>query len=164
MDRYAGWREFLSLFVPGIPAPGGSKKAFLNPKTGRIVVTDDAKRNKPWRQAVEAAAFAAMDGRAPIARGVPIALSVTFLLPRPKGHYGTGRNAGTLRPNAPMFHDVRPDATKLLRALEDAGTGVLWHDDCAIVEQFVSKRFTDGTPGAQVMLSVWVDGRGGDFA
>jgi Holliday junction resolvase RusA-like endonuclease len=39
---------------------------------------------------------------------------------------------------------VMPDATKLLRGLEDALTGVVWHDDAQIVSQHVEKRYALG--------------------
>ena len=45
----------VSFLVPGIPQPGGSKRAFAfrraNGKLG-VRVTDDAKGNKPWRAVV----------------------------------------------------------------------------------------------------------------
>lgn len=135
-----------TFFVHGIPAPGGSKKAFFNPKTHRIVVTDDAKRNRPWRDMIASTALAA--GVAPIVG--PIRLSVTFRMPRPKSHY---RSDGTIKPNAPRWHVVRPDATKLLRALEDALTGIAWRDDSEIARQDVVKEYTDSTPGASVVVS-----------
>jgi Holliday junction resolvase RusA-like endonuclease len=43
-----------------------------------------------------------------------------FVFPRPKSHYGTGRNAGTLKPGAPLYHASRPDRDKLERAINDA--------------------------------------------
>jgi hypothetical protein len=42
----------IRFFVPGIPAPGGSKKAFHHAKPGKIIVKDACKRNKPWRDTV----------------------------------------------------------------------------------------------------------------
>lgn len=148
-----GWQEVLSVFVPGVPAPGGSKRAMLHRHTGRVIVMDDAKRNKPWRQSVEAVVAAAIT--CPPIRGAAISLSVLFLMPRPKGHYGSGKNAGKLKPTAPGFHTVKPDATKLLRALEDACTGILWADDAAITEQDVKKLYANDQPGAFVNVSVW---------
>src|SRR5687768_14822195 len=39
--------------VKGQPKPGGSKKAFVNPKTDRVVVLDDSgKGGKEWRKKV----------------------------------------------------------------------------------------------------------------
>lgn len=124
-------------FVPGVPQPAGSKRAFTVTKPdGKIGVRveDDAKRGKPWRVAVAWAAKAAHQG---VPLEGPLVLSVIFTMPRPKGHFGKRG----LRPSAPAFPTVKPDATKLLRCLEDACTGILWRDDAQIVHQIVRKRY-----------------------
>lgn len=130
----------LEVFIPGKAAPGGSKKAFVNPKTGKIVVTDDAKNNAGWRDRV--AVFAATRTGCQLVDG-PLEVVATFVVERPKGHYGTGRNAGKVRPTAPAWPTSKPDATKLWRAAEDALTGVVWHDDAQIVRQRIEKRYGD---------------------
>ena len=148
----------IDFFVPGVPAPGGSKKAFVNKRTGRAQIVDDCTRNKPWREAVAWAAREAYQG--PLMLG-PLALTVEFVMPRPKGHYKTcqGQPTGEVKLSAPRRPTTKPDATKLLRALEDALTGVLWHDDAQIVEQWVFKLYVGcGTPrterpGARVRVA-----------
>lgn len=67
----------------------------------------------------------------------PLVLVVQFYVPRPKSHYG----ARGLRPSAPDYPAVRPDVTKLLRAVEDACTGVVWRDDAQVVEQHAGKSY-----------------------
>lgn len=135
----------IEFFVPGIPAPGGSKKAFQSKKTGRIFVTDDAKGNRAWKNTVRDWAGVGYRGE-PLA--VPLFLDVLFVVPRPKGHYGTGKHAGRVKHTAPRHPAVKPDVTKLLRSTEDALTGLLWIDDALIVEQYVKKCYADqpGTP------------------
>ena len=64
-------------------------------------MVESSKRVKPWRRQVAAAyrdhCFGDMlDG--------PVSVTVDFYLPRPKSHYGTGRNAGALKPSAPAEH------------------------------------------------------------
>ncbi len=141
----------ITFFVPGLPQPGGSKKAFVNPKTDQVVVVDDCKKNKPWRADVKAFAMLAHAG--PPLSG-PLALDVLFIMPRPKGHCGSGKNSSVIKASAPKFPEKKPDSTKLLRALEDALTGVLWIDDAQIVTQRVLKRFSvDGRIGAEVVVS-----------
>lgn len=134
--------------VHGIPKPAGSKRAFLNPKTKRIVVTDDCKTGRDWKASMQAAAIEAMAGDDP-ATG-PLGLHVTFWMPRPKSHY---RKDGTVKESAPDWHDIRPDATKLLRCAEDAMTGIVWRDDAQVVSQEVTKRYADGSPRA--VVRVW---------
>ena len=75
-------------------------------------------------------------------------------MPRPKGHYRTGKNALILRKNAPEHPTTKPDATKLLRSTEDALTGILWKDDAQIWCQNVTKTYGE-CPGAQIQ--VWFE-------
>ena len=68
-----------------------------------------------------------------------IAATFTFYRPRPKSHFGTGRNAAILKPSAPTYPIGRPDALKLARAVEDAMTGVVYSDDALIVREVLTK-------------------------
>lgn len=142
----------LEFFVPGLPAPGGSKKGFpIKRANGTIGVTltDDAKRNAPWRASVSLEARIAMGGHEPF--DGPLELDVTFVMPRPRGHFGSGRNAERIKPSAPSHHVVKPDRTKLLRALEDAMTMIVWRDDTQVVSGTVSKVY-GMRPGARVTV------------
>lgn len=142
--------EEVFFFVPGIAAPGGSKKAYLIPGTRRIRVTDDAKGNRAWRSEVAMAAYKAMVGRKPCCK--PLRVSFQFRVPRPRGHYGSGKNAGKVRSSAPAFPGVRPDLTKLVRAAEDACTGIVWVDDAQICVQTAVKYYASGMPGLYVTV------------
>jgi Holliday junction resolvase RusA-like endonuclease len=150
----------IHLTVLGRPQPAGSKKAFQHPRTGRIVVTDDAKHSRPWKQQVAGAARDALiearegDRFAALLTG-PLRVRFEFFFVRPKGHYGTGRNAHLVKASAPDFPTVKPDTTKLVRAAEDALTGVLWRDDAQIVEQTASKHY--GTPERCEITVVTID-------
>lgn len=119
----------IEFFVPGIPKPGGSKIPGFNRKTGKSFVRPACDKVKGWMQTV--AYFAYNEYKGELLTG-PIRLSMTFVMPRPKNHYGTGRNAGVLKPTAPYWHDKQPDRTKLLRSTEDALTKVIWKDDSQV--------------------------------
>ena len=80
-------------------------------------------------------------------------------MPRPASHYGTKKGERYLKPNAPRFHTSKPDATKLLRCVEDALNGVLVKDDARIAEQSVRKVYGD-RPGAYILVERLVPGRG----
>lgn len=136
------------LFVAGVPAPGGSKRAFAHRTTGRVIVLDDCKRNKGWRQHVAAEARRAFAG--PKLTG-PLEVWATFVVPRPRDHLGTGRNADAVKAKAPRHPTKKPDLTKLWRAFEDALTGVVWVDDAQIVSQRVTKAYGE-TPGVRVAV------------
>lgn len=125
--------------VYGRPQPAGSKRAFKHAHTSRVIVVDDNPKSKTWKQEIAGAAHNALAGRA-LFDG-PLVLEVTFVLKRPKGHYGTGRNASAVKPSAPAYPVTKPDTTKLIRCLEDALTGVLWRDDAQVVTQYAWKQY-----------------------
>ena len=129
----------ISFTVHGVAAPAGSKRGFV--KGGRVVITDDSKRSRPWKAQVADAAAAAMETQGPLFEGAllvgPLSLRITFFLPRPKGHIG----ARGVKPSAPPYPAVKPDVSKLVRAVEDALTGVVWRDDAQVVAQFARKLY-----------------------
>lgn len=133
-----------SFFVPGIPAPGGSKKGFVNPKTGRVVIVDDAKRNTDWRSMV---GLVASQHFAKPLEG-PVRVVVTFYMPRPQGHFGKRG----LRPGAPAHPITRPDCSKVWRSTEDALKGIAWFDDAQVVTQMIRKSYAVERPGAQIEI------------
>lgn len=138
----------LSFFVPGVPAPGGSKTAFRLPN-GKINQAPACKRTKPWMAVVAMFARQAMlDARCPLFVG-PVRLDIDFILPHPKSHY---RANGSLKPNAPIWHVNKPDKTKLLRSTEDALTCVVWRDDSAVVDGRVRKYYGE-CAGAKITVT-----------
>ena len=131
----------LRFSVLGHSQPAGSKRAFA--RAGKVAVVDDNPRSTDWKQEVRGAAGLAM-WDANLAGDLidgPLLLVAEFVLARPQGHFGTGRNRKRVRPSAPLHPAVRPDTTKLLRAVEDALTGVVWRDDAQIVTQHATKRY-----------------------
>lgn len=131
----------LSFFVPGIPAPQGSK---TRTKFG---VREDNPATKPWRQDVMWHAKEALNVAVPFAGAV--VLEIQFRFPRLKAHYRTN---GELKPSAPMFKTTAPDVDKLARAICDALTVAgVWSDDALVVGLHCTKRYDD-EPGAQVLV------------
>jgi Holliday junction resolvase RusA-like endonuclease len=129
--------EPLTFTVYGVAQPAGSKRAFVHQHTKRVVVTDDAKRSRPWKQEVAGAARAAMDGIELYAG--PLELRIAVLAARPLSHFGKRG----LRDSAPVYPVVRPDLLKLARAIEDALTGIVYRDDAQIITEHLTKRYDD---------------------
>jgi Holliday junction resolvase RusA-like endonuclease len=134
--------------VLGEPQPQGSKTIVAR-KGRRPVVREDNPDTKPWRQAVAVAALQAMAGR-PLRDG-PLRLRAVFVFKRPAGHWGTGRNEGRLKPSAPLYVRTRPDVDKLLRAIGDALSGIVWRDD-ALVVQVVAEKHYGEPPCAHILI------------
>ncbi len=64
----------------------------------------------------------------------PVSVSCTFFLPRPRGHYGTGKNAGVLKTSAPQHHTGKPDVDNMVKFVLDCLNGVAWKDDGQVVK------------------------------
>lgn len=139
----------LEFFVPGLPITQGSKRAFVNKYTGRAQLMEDAARLKPWRACVSMAASQALNSRPHITG--PVRVRLQFLFPRPKSHYGTGRNHATLKATAQPLPTGKPDLDKLQRAVFDALTHVVWVDDSLVTEVFAIKRYNP-EPGVLVAI------------
>ena len=139
-------RPLIELTIAGLPVAQGSKRW-----TGRTVIESNDKLLRPWRAAVAAEASEAMAGAEPL-QG-PIRLHATFTFPRPKVHYGTGRNAGQLKPGVPLARPIKPDLDKLVRALFDAMSGIVYRDDAQVVELVARKLY--GSPAARVVVVEW---------
>ncbi len=123
----------MTFFVPGTPAPKGSMRAFQHRSTGRVVTTNDNAKTKPWMERIAWQAKA--DGVRP--SDAPIAISLSFCLPRPKGHLG----ARGLLASAPRKPTKKPDLDKLIRCVLDALTGIAWADDAQVVSVTAWKRY-----------------------
>lgn len=144
--------------IYGRPRAQGSKRAFgrivpgVDPHHPRVAVTmvEQGKHTASWRNAV--AAVAGKQGSAMLEG--PVAVRVTLCFARPKSHYGSGRNAGRLKPEAP----ARPtshflgDIDKMLRALFDGISGILIRDDSQIVDVTAEKVYSD-PERAEVLLT-----------
>ena len=152
--------EILRVRVAGQPVPQGSKRAWLNKKTGHVQMAEDqGVRHHSWRREVTAAiteAMAAAGMTEPLLE--PLAVRLVFYQQRPAGQYGTGRNAQVVRPSAIPYPMARPDLDKLTRSVLDSGTDAkLWVDDSQVVSMSVHKRwidrFSDQPDGVLIVVS-----------
>ena len=151
--------EPLSIVVRGLPVAQGNSRAFVAQTKGgkaRAIVTTEANRTSSplgaWRSAIATDARDEMGDR-PLLDGA-LRVGVTFCFPRPKSHFlpvTKSRPAPVLRDDAPVFHIARPDADKLTRALFDALTNVVWHDDAQVADVRARKVY-NATPGATISV------------
>ena len=128
------------MFIEGIPAPQGSKNAYQ--RGGRIVLVEASKKLKPWRDVVKSAFIqAAADDdiyqTANLDKNMGVGIYITFHLPKPK----------TVKR---LWPTVKPDLDKLVRAVLDAGTGVLWVDDAQVRFIEARKIYAVTVPGVYV--------------
>jgi crossover junction endodeoxyribonuclease RusA len=142
--------RIVTIDVRGLPHPQGSMRTHALPN-GAVAV-----RYPPavwaWRHQVQAAMVAAAVGDQ-ITAAVEVRLG--FDLARPADHFGTGRNAGTLKASAPSWpvNAKSGDIDKLARAILDAATDAgLWHDDCQVASLVAAKRYGP-LPGVKITIT-----------
>jgi len=72
----------------------------------------------------------------------PLRVDLHLYYPRPKGHYGTGRNAGQLKDSAPTWHTKKPDRDNADKLVLDALTGIFWLDDSVVCAGEIVKKYS----------------------
>ena len=110
----------IEFFVPGKPAPQGSKK-----HVGRGILVESSKELGPWRERVALAASNEVFVRdmEVIQRPSEVGVMLNFVLPRPASAPKTKK----------ALASKRPDVDKLARACLDALTGIIFEDDSQVV-------------------------------
>lgn len=149
----AKWNQskpYIHLKFLGEPAPQGSKTV-----TRYGSLREVSTKIHPWRASVQYACEKQYHGK-PITD--PVEMEVTFILPRPKSDYGTGRNAEKLKDSAPRQHTKTPDLDKLLRGILDPMTvkcgGNVLIDDAAIVGILCRKRYAEAGESVGALVSI----------
>lgn len=134
----------IELRVYGVPAPQGSKTAFV--RGGRAVVVDGSSQTgrqklSSWRAEVSREAQNERPAE-PIVG--PVAVSIRFYMPKPKS-----------APKGKVYCDKKPDIDKLIRSTFDSMTGVIYNDDSQVVSVTATKIYaTPDTPsGASIIVS-----------
>lgn len=126
----------VSFFVPGVPAPQGSKT--LN-RYGAMYEAN--KRLKPWRDQVVFHAKRAHGRGDPIDAAVKV--TAVFWFPKPRTTKFKEHPAG------------KPDVDKLCRAVLDSLTiARVIRDDARVVELFARKEWADTKNGAQITVEL----------
>lgn len=123
----------IAFTVFGKPAPQGSKTARMRRGMRYPVVLEDNPRTKPWRALVS---LVASQHRPETLITGPVKLTARFYFARPK----SVRRAD---------HTVPPDCSKLVRAAEDSLKGIVWRDDCLVVQIDARKLYGD-PPRAEI--------------
>lgn len=148
-------------FVHGEPKAQPRPKAFA--RNGRAGIYDPGTA-EGWKGAIAQE----LKDQAGKAITDPLRVDLIFYFPRPKSHYGIGRNAVKLKDSAPGFHTKKPDIDNLEKAVFDAlseksGIG-LWKDDTQVVHSETIKRYADDGPsGMRIFIySLLDEGRNQD--
>jgi crossover junction endodeoxyribonuclease RusA len=130
----------LSVFVPGHPAPQGSKR-----HVGGGVMVESCKRTKPWRSDIRSMLLTE-DGKPKLFFDGAVHVHLDFVMPRPL--------SAPKRSTPPAIK--KPDLDKLTRAVFDAiGSAGIWRDDSQVVGAIVSKRIAElhETAGCHITIT-----------
>lgn len=134
-----------TVFVPGKPAPQGSKRG-IPTKNGKVAMIESSKAVKPWREDVRQAllddhnrAVARFDG--------PVRVRLEFVMPRPK-------SMPVSRPTPP--HTKKPDIDKIERAILDAVSSAgVWPDDSYVIDLHSTKRTAEPNEQHGCHITIW---------
>ena len=134
-------QQCVSFTVRGTPTPKGSTTRM--PHGGTIPAGTPASRQRmeQWRNDIRHAAAVAMAERQPFDGGIRLFVEFALMPPKSMPKRLVGWNP----------HTKKPDVDKLLRAICDALTGIVWRDDSQVCIVGINKVYAwDGITGAVV--------------
>lgn len=135
-------RRRVAFTVLGVAQPQGSAKAYVmgRGRNAHAIVTHDNPNVRGWRQVVAEQAQTVIGDELFLEA---VVLTVTFRLPRPES-----------LPKKTRHHTKLPDLDKLVRAIGDGLTGVVFLDDKQIVDLHARKIYTSGArpPSAHIIV------------
>ena len=132
-----------------------------------------------WKRTVRYHTLPWMEGQPPIEG--PVRVDIELILPRPKSHFGTGRNVAKIKTSSPSLHNVAPDKDNFEKAVLDALSATptvtrkkllpkhrddpvynfpgIWRNDGQVCSGLVEKRYHRAIeePGAIIVVSRWVE-------
>jgi Holliday junction resolvase RusA-like endonuclease len=82
----------------------------------------------------------------------PLRLEMRAFFARPKSHFFTGKRSNVLRPNAPRWHTIKPDADNIFKCSDALTRCGVWKDDCQISEGLMTKEYTSDEPRTEIKI------------
>ncbi|QOD84843.1 RusA family crossover junction endodeoxyribonuclease [Chromobacterium haemolyticum] len=139
----------ISFFVPGAPVGKGRPRAARRKgKAGKEYIAQiTPEKTVNYESLVALASAQAMEGRPPMCG--PVELGVVMYLPIPASWSNKKKAAALAGDLLPM---VKPDMSNVVKAIEDGMNGVVYADDCQIVDYAPSKKRYSDKPGVEVTV------------
>lgn len=123
------------ILIPGDPF---GKQSVRVTTRGKHAVKYMPKETVAYEESCAHEARLSMDGR-PLIDG-PVELKLQFFYPIPKSWSKKKQEAARLGQIVPT---KKPDSSNVLKSVEDGFTGVVWVDDCQVVDHHITKRFSE---------------------
>jgi Holliday junction resolvase RusA-like endonuclease len=133
----------IEFFVAGPPVPKARARVV---RTAKGVRSFTPEKTASYENRVAFFAQQAMRGRAPLAS--PVNLSVTICIEPPASWSERKKNRATAGEIAPT---KKPDASNVLKAIEDAMNKIVYFDDSQIVRLIVFKQYA-ASPGVHISV------------
>ena len=144
----------LAFRVIGDPKPKGSKTTGVA-KNGMRYVRESNDGTMKWVSTVRAASRRVMGHEVPSHQRPPstgpVKVDLLFHMKRPKNHYASD---GSLKWWAPLWHQTRPDADKLVRAVLDGLQPYVLKDDSQAASLKVNKCYVPLGMEPGVMIEI----------
>ena len=129
--------------VPGQPQGKGRARSFV--RNGKVGHHTPAK-TRSYEGVITTLAMEAMQGRAP--QGCPMMIELVIGMQIPSSWPEWKKTAALCNDVAPT---TKPDADNVLKAIKDACNGVVWRDDCQVVQVSLTKIYVF-SPGVMVTV------------
>lgn len=127
--------ESLFICIPGPPFGKQSVRAGLR---GKHVVTYMPKETTEYEGKCSLEARLSMGGRDLMTGPIELKLQLFFAIPESWSKKKKEQaRLGLIVPTK------KPDSSNCLKAVEDGFTGVVWRDDCQVVDHHITKRFSE---------------------
>lgn len=126
--------------IPGRPVAQGRPRFY---RVGAGIRAVDPMASRKWKEKARRAFVAES---AQLMEG-PLSVNVTSVFPLPQKDYSK------MKQKKFIFHDKRPDLDNLVKAVLDAGNGVLYADDCKVVMLSARKVYVPGEEYVEVTVA-----------
>ena len=130
----------------GVPKGQPRIKAYVRGRHAGVYTPDTA---NAWKMEVRDAALRAIPNGSATITG-PVAVALTFWMPRPKSHL---RKDGTVKPSAPEGHTQKPDVDNLAKAVLDVLTDLrAWEDDAQVHSLSITREWVANPHAAGCLI------------
>ena len=137
----------ITITIPGVPVAKGRPKAVRMGKKGIRMYTPT--KTASYEATCRTFAMVAMAGRAPV--DDPLSVLFTLHMPIPSSMSQKKQAELVGKP-----HSKKPDASNIVKAVEDALNGIVWNDDSQISLLTANKVYSTD-PRVEVMVSPIVE-------
>ena len=138
----------LCFVVPGMPVAKGRHRTATRVIDGEVLTRHyTPKTTVDYQRCTALFARQAMRGRALI--NAPVLLALSIVVP-PAKTWPKAKRAKAM--TGRLLPTKKPDLSNVLKAIEDALNGVVWHDDVQVVGVIACKRF-GAEPGVVVSVT-----------